>query len=43
LHSEEIHDVCGRTYTVRGMKSEKDEMGGKCGMRGRKDEVYTEL
>ena len=43
MHSEEMHDLYTRTNTVRGMKSEKDEMGGKCGMRGRQDEVHTEL
>jgi hypothetical protein len=41
LHSEEMHDLYATANIIRGIKSEKDEMGGKCGMRGRQDEVQT--
>jgi hypothetical protein len=36
-----MHDLYARTNIITGMKSEKDEMGGKCGTHGRKDEAHT--
>ena len=43
LQSEEMRDLYATTNIIRGIISEKVEMGGKSGTHWRQEEVHTEL